>query len=138
MTSDASNTQDGLPPKQRRWAVLTVALAIFMTVIDQTIVNVALPTIGVDLKIDASSSMWIVNAYQMAIMLSLLPLSAVGDIIGYRRVYLFGLALFGAASLGCALSPSLLVLTLMRVLQGLGAAGVMRDRKSARLNSSHT
>jgi DHA2 family multidrug resistance protein-like MFS transporter len=75
--------------------------------------------------VDASSSVWIVNAYQVAIMLSLLPLSAVGDIFGYKRVYLAGLALFGIASLGCALAPSLLALTSMRVVQGLGAAGVM-------------
>ena len=118
-------TLDGLPIGQRRWAILTIALAIFITVIDQTIVNVALPTIGADLKIDPSSSVWIVNAYQMAIMLALLPLASAGDILGYKRVYLAGLVLFGIASLGCALAPSLLVLTLMRVVQGLGAAGVM-------------
>ena len=70
---------DGLPIGQRRWAILTIGLAIFITVIDQTIVNVALPTIGADLNIDASSSVWIVNAYQMAIMLSLLPLASAGD-----------------------------------------------------------
>jgi DHA2 family multidrug resistance protein-like MFS transporter len=116
---------DGLPVPQRRWAIVTVGLAIFITVIDQTIVNVALPTIGADLGIDASSSVWIVNAYQVAIMLSLLPLASAGDILGYKRVYLAGLGLFGFASLGCALAPSLGVLTLMRILQGLGAAGVM-------------
>jgi DHA2 family multidrug resistance protein-like MFS transporter len=125
LTQQTLITQDGLPPPQRRWAIATVALAIFLTVVDQTIVNVALPTIAADLNVDASSSVWIVNAYQVAIMLSLLPLSAVGDIFGYKRVYLAGLALFGIASLGCALAPSLAVLTGMRVVQGLGAAGVM-------------
>jgi DHA2 family multidrug resistance protein-like MFS transporter len=125
LTQQGLITQDGLPPPQRRWAIATVALAIFLTVVDQTIVNVALPTIAADLNVDASSSVWIVNAYQVAIMLSLLPLSAVGDIFGYKRVYLAGLALFGIASLGCALAPSLLALTSMRVVQGLGAAGVM-------------
>jgi MFS transporter, DHA2 family, multidrug resistance protein len=105
--------------------MVTVGLAIFMTVIDQSIVNVALPTMSAELHIEPSSSVWIVNAYQVAIMLALLPLSSAGDIIGYKRVYLWGLMLFTAASLGCALSPSLRVLTLMRVLQGLGAAGVM-------------
>jgi DHA2 family multidrug resistance protein-like MFS transporter len=125
LTQQTLITQDGLPPPQRRWAIATVALAIFLTVVDQTIVNVALPTIAADLNVDASSSVWIVNAYQVAIMLSLLPLSAVGDIFGYKRVYLAGLALFGIASLGCALAPSLLALTSMRVVQGLGAAGVM-------------
>jgi MFS transporter, DHA2 family, multidrug resistance protein len=125
LKQDALSTHDGLPPPQRRWAILTICLAIFVTVIDQTIVNVALPTIGADLKIDAPSSVWIVNAYQVAIMLSLLPLASVGDILGYKRVYLAGLTLFGLASLGCALAPSLVVLTSMRVVQGLGAAGVM-------------
>ena len=118
-------THDGLPFPQRRWAILTVCLAIFITVTDQTIVNVALPTMGADLGVDASSSVWIVNAYQVAIMLSLLPLSAAGDILGYKRVYVGGLALFGAATLGCALAPNLSILVLMRVLQGLGASGVM-------------
>jgi MFS transporter, DHA2 family, multidrug resistance protein len=125
LTQQGLISQDGLPPPQRRWAIATVALAIFLTVVDQTIVNVALPTIAADLNVDASSSVWIVNAYQVAIMLSLLPLSAVGDIFGYKRVYLAGLALFGIASLGCALTSSLAVLTGMRVVQGLGAAGVM-------------
>jgi DHA2 family multidrug resistance protein-like MFS transporter len=121
------SSHDGLPQPRRRWAILTVCLAIFATVTDQTIVNVALPTIGRDLGIDASSSVWIVNAYQVAIMLSLLPLSAAGDILGYKRVYVGGLTLFGAATLGCALSPNLAILTLMRVLQGLGASG--RDER---------
>ena len=125
MLNAPQTTLDGLPKGQRRWAILTIAIAIFITVIDQTIVNVALPTIGADLMIDASSSVWIVNAYQMALLVCLLPLASAGDILGYKRVYLGGLVLFGLASLGCALSPSLLVLTLMRILQGLGAAGVM-------------
>ena len=125
LKQDAITTHDGLPLPQRRWAIFTVGLAIFMTVIDQTIVNVALPTIGADLNIEAASSVWIVNAYQVAIMLSLLPLASVGDIFGFKRVYVAGLLLFGLASLGCALSPNLAALTLMRVIQGLGAAGVM-------------
>ncbi len=105
--------------------MLTVGLAIFMTVVDQTIVNIALPTIGAGLQIDPSSAVWIVNAYQVAILLSLLPLSSAGDIIGYKRIYITGLALFGAASLGCAIAPDLSTLTFMRVVQGLGASGVM-------------
>src|SRR5215471_9056855 len=96
-----------------------------MTVIDQMVVNVALPTIGAELNEPPSATVWIVNAYQVAIMLPLLPLSSAGDIFGYRRVYLAGLALFGLASLGCALAHSLDVLVFMRVIQGLGAAGVM-------------
>ena len=117
--------QDGLPPKLRFWAVVTVGFAIFLTVIDQMIVNVALPTIGADFGVSPAATVWIVNAYQIAIMLPLLPLSSAGDIFGYRRVYLAGLALFGLASLGCALASSIEMLVLMRVIQGLGAAGVM-------------
>jgi DHA2 family multidrug resistance protein-like MFS transporter len=116
---------DGLNQPQRFWAILTTGIAIFMTVIDSSIANVALPTISADLMVDPSATVWIVNAYQVAIMLSLLPFASVGDIFGYRRVYLAGLVLFSIASLACALSPSLLMLVLARVAQGIGAAGVM-------------
>ncbi|HYM18392.1 MAG TPA: MFS transporter, partial [Micropepsaceae bacterium] len=125
MKHEAAIGTDGLPYPQRLWAVITVGIAIFMTVSDQTIANIALPIIRTDLKIDAADSVWIVNAYQLAVMLPLLPLAAVGDILGYKRVYLVGLSLFTAASLGCALSPDLASLVFMRVVQGLGAAGVM-------------
>jgi DHA2 family multidrug resistance protein-like MFS transporter len=106
-------------------AVVAIALAMCMTVIDSSIANVALPTIANNFHAPAASTVWIVNAYQVAIMLSLLPLSSAGDIIGYKRVYIAGLALFTTASLACALSPSLGALTAARVVQGFGAAGVM-------------
>ena len=109
---------DGLNQPQRFWAILTTGIAIFMTVVDSSIANVALPTISADLKADPSATVWIVNAYQVAILLSLLPLASLGDILGYRRVYLAGLALFTAASLACALSGSLPALVLARVVQG--------------------
>ncbi len=125
LKSNTATIKDGLPPLQRRWAIVTICLAIFMTVIDQTIVNVALPTISANLGVQASASVWVVNAYQMAIMLLLLPLASIGDILGYKRVYIAGLGLFGVASVGCAFSGSLDMLTLMRVLQGVGASGVM-------------
>ena len=72
-----------------------------------------------------SFSVWIVNGYQLAITISLLPLASLGEIIGYRRVYLVGLLLFTVASLCCALSHTLVLLTASRVLQGFGAAGIM-------------
>ncbi len=106
-------------------AVVTMGMAVFMTVIDQTIANVALPTIGMDLHVSPAESIWIINAFQLAVLLPMLPLAVAGDILGYKRVYLCGLSLFTLASLGCALSSSLLMLTMMRMLQGLGAAGVM-------------
>ena len=114
-----SLASDGLKQPQRFWAILTTGIAIFMTVVDSSIANVALPTIAGDLKADPSATVWIVNAYQVAILLSLLPLASLGDIYGYRRVYLIGLVLFTMASLACALSPSLSALVFARVAQGL-------------------
>ena len=126
MTHDAPPpAQDGLPPRLRFWAVVTVGLAVFLTVIDQMVVNVALPTMGTELNASPAATVWIVNAYQVAIMLPLLPLASAGDIFGYRRVYLAGIALFGLASLGCALASSIEMLVVMRIIQGLGAAGIM-------------
>lgn len=116
---------DGLPLPQRYWAIATVMLSLTLAVLDSAIANVALPTIAVDLHASPAASIWIVNAYQLAITISLLPLASLGDIIGYRRVYRTGLALFTVASLGCALSDSLLTLTLARIVQGFGAAGIM-------------
>jgi len=96
-----------------------------MAVLDGAIANVALPTIAQDLHATPSFSVWIVNGYQLAITISLLPLASLGEIAGYRRVYLAGLLLFTVASLCCALSHTLLLLTAARVLQGFGAAGIM-------------
>lgn len=117
--------EDGLPVPQRYWAILTIGVAVTMATLDGAIANVALPTIARDLDASPAASIWVVNAYQLAITISLLPLASVGEIIGYRRIYRIGLALFTLTSLGCALSDSLMTLTLARILQGFGAAGVL-------------
>ena len=117
--------QDGLPPGQRGWAVATIVLAVGMASLDTSIANTALPTIATDLLASPASSVWIVNAYQLAIVVSLLPFASLGEIYGYRRVYLIGLAVFTLASVVCAFSWSLPSLTAARVLQGLGASGIM-------------
>lgn len=119
------STSDGLPLPQRYGAILTIALGITVAVLDGTIANVALPTIARDLNASPAESIWIVNAYQVAIITSLLTLSFIGDLVGYRRVYQFGLILFSGTSLFCALSDSLGMLTFARVLQGLGGAALM-------------
>ena len=121
----ASATPDGLPVPRRYWSMAAIWLAMAMSVLDGAIANVALPTIARDLHASAASSIWIVNAYQLAITVTLLPLAALGDRLGYRRVYVAGLAVFTVGSLGCALSHSLPALTAARVLQGLGAGGIM-------------
>ena len=115
---------DGLPMPQRLGAILAVAFGVSLSVIDGTVANVALPTIGLELGISSADSIWIVNAYQLAIMISLLSFSALGDVVGYRKVYIGGLMLFTVASVGCALSTSLPTLVLARVMQGFGAAAV--------------
>lgn len=116
---------DGLPVPRRYWSVAAIWLAMTMSVLDGAIANVALPTIAGELHASAASSIWIVNAYQLAITVTLLPLAALGDRLGYRRVYMVGLAVFTVGSLGCALSHTLSSLTAARVLQGLGAGGIM-------------
>ncbi|MEA2946795.1 MAG: transporter, family, multidrug resistance protein [Alphaproteobacteria bacterium] len=116
---------DGLPLPQRSWAILAIGLGVTLAVIDSAIANIALPTIASDLHTDPALSIWIVNGYQLAITVSLLPLSSLGDNLGYRRIYLGGLVLFTAASLACAFSTSLPMLALARVIQGFGAAGIM-------------
>lgn len=125
MSTDTIEYADGLPLPQRQWAILTIALGITMSVVDGAIANVALPTIAADLNASPAFSIWIVNGYQLAITISLLPLAAMGEIVGYRRVYLVGLLLFTLASAFCALSHTLLELTLARIVQGFGAAGIM-------------
>ncbi|KQP87181.1 multidrug MFS transporter [Methylobacterium sp. Leaf119] len=102
-----------------------MALAISMAVLDGAIVNVALPVIARDLDVPASEAIFVVSAYQIAVTAALLPLATLGEIWGYRRVYLAGLAVFTVASLACAVSPNLASLTAARVAQGLGAAGIM-------------
>ncbi|MGV3571260.1 MAG: MFS transporter [Ramlibacter sp.] len=102
-----------------------ILLGITLSVLDATIVNLALPDITRDLGASASASIWVVNAYQLATLGLLLPFAQLGDRLGYRRVYLAGLALFTLASLACVLAPTLPWLAAARALQGVGAAGVM-------------
>ncbi len=117
--------QDGLPIPQRYWAVFTIVLAVSMAVIDGAIANIALPTIAHDMHATPSESIWVINAYQLTVTISLLPFASLGELYGYRRVSQMGLAVFTLASLACALSHSLPALTAARVLQGFGAAGIM-------------
>jgi DHA2 family multidrug resistance protein-like MFS transporter len=103
----------------------TIAIAVSMAVLDSAIANIALPTIARDMATTPAATIWVVNAYQFAVTVSLLPLAFLGDIVGYKRVYMAGLAVFTVASLGCALAPTLPLLVLARVVQGFGGAGIM-------------
>jgi DHA2 family multidrug resistance protein-like MFS transporter len=116
---------DGLPLPQRYHAMAVILLGISMAVLDGSIVNLALPGIVRDLHADAATAVWIVTAYQVATLVLLLPCAMLGDLVGHRRVYLGGLAVFTLASLGCALAPTLTLLVVARTIQGLGAGGLM-------------
>jgi len=117
---------DGMPAGwPRRLEVATITIGLMMSVLSNSMTNLALPYIAHDLKITAESSIWIVNATQIALIVSLLPVAALADIVGYRHVYRFGLVLFSLASIGCAFASSLPWLLLGRTFQGLGGAAVM-------------
>jgi DHA2 family multidrug resistance protein-like MFS transporter len=117
--------QDGLNGPQRYLAIMVISCATILTAMDSTLVNIALPTMMVDLNVTAASAVLIINASQVALLVALLPLSALGALVGYRRVYLAGMVVFSAACIGCALSQTLEQIVVARTLQGLGAAGVV-------------
>jgi DHA2 family multidrug resistance protein-like MFS transporter len=117
--------RDGMPIPRRYWAYGAIALTLTLAVMDAAVANVALPTIAVDFHATPSQAIAIVSVYQLAIVILLLPLAALGDIYGYRRVYSAGVAVFTLASLSCACAWSLDLLTAARILQGIGAAGIM-------------
>ncbi len=121
----SSGLAHGLPWERRRWAVAAIFTALAMASLDTAIANIALPAISSDLHVSAAESVWVVNVYQIAMVATLLPLGALGEIVGHQRIYLGGLLLFTIASLGCALAWSLPTLVAARALQGLGASGLM-------------
>jgi MFS family permease len=115
MTADTSD--------RTRWMALYVLCAgVLMIVIDATIVNVALPSIQEDLGFSQSNLAWVVNAYLIAFGGLLLLAGRIGDLIGQRRIFLIGLAVFTAASLLCAVAQTQAMLIGARFLQGVGGA----------------
>jgi DHA2 family multidrug resistance protein-like MFS transporter len=116
---------DGLAGSPLIWAVIVLSLGVGMSALDTAIANTALPDMARQLNASPADSVWIVNAYQLAMVATLLPVAALGETIGYKRVYVAGMALFTAASLGCALAWSLPALIVARLFQGLGAAALM-------------
>lgn len=125
MTNIIGNTEwNGLPVPLRWGAIVAVAFGVSVSVVDSVIANVALPTLAAEFGISSANSVWIVNAYQLALITTLLIFSNMGDIIGYRRIYISGLVLFTAASAGCALSSTFVSLIAWRAAQGIGAAAI--------------
>jgi MFS family permease len=106
----------------KQTALLLLCVAQFMVILDVSIVNVAVPSIRRDLHVSDTDLQWVVNAYALAFGGSLLLGGRAADLLGRRRVFIFGLALFSAASLVGGLSRGIGMLTAARALQGLGAA----------------
>lgn len=117
--------EDGLAPAQRRFAMLGIALAVLLSVLDYAVVNVALPSIARSIHCTDSAAIWITNAYQLVSLIALLPVAALGDKIGHARMCRIGLVLFVLASALCALSRNLPELAAARALQGLGGACIL-------------
>jgi EmrB/QacA subfamily drug resistance transporter len=123
------------PDDRRRWlALMVLCLGDFMIVLDTTIVNVALPSIRLDLGFTETSLVWVVNAYMIAFAGFLLLGGRLGDLFGYRRMLLLGITLFTLASLACGLSNSQLLLVVARAVQGLGGAVVSAAALSLIMN----
>ncbi|HEY2708817.1 MAG TPA: MFS transporter [Caulobacteraceae bacterium] len=119
-----SEHHDGLPLPRRYWAIAAWMLGFGMSNLDGSIANVALPLIGRALHTNPATAVWVVNAFQIATAVFVLPMSSLADILGYKRVFQGGLLLFTLASLVCSLASSLEILIIGRVLQG-AAAGSM-------------
>ncbi|AKP67196.1 MFS transporter [Companilactobacillus ginsenosidimutans] len=110
----------------RRWLALTaLCIAVFMSLLDSTIVNVALPTIQQELKVSYAELQWVMNAYTLAFAMCLLLASKFGDLFGRKRIFLITLSIFTLGSLGSSMSQTALFLNVFRMIQGIGGAGMM-------------
>jgi len=120
-------TGHAAPPdaRTRGWALLALFMAVFLGSLDQSIANTALPAIAAALQRTPAESVWVIHAYQLAVVAVLLPLAALGDRWGARKVFLLGVGLFNGGALASACATQLEWLALFRALQGVGAAGVM-------------
>ena len=120
-----SDAASGLGQARRLVAIAAVLSSMTLVVLDASIAHVALPTIAHAVQVTPARAVLVVTAYQAALVMALLPLAALGERLGYRRVFVAGVAVFTAASVLCALSTSLPWLLAARFLQGLGGAAVM-------------
>lgn len=114
-----------LAEPQRSIAIMCVLAAIALAVLDAAMINVALPSVAQSVHVTPAMSVRVVTAYQAALVMALLPCAALGERLGYRRMFTAGIMLFVVASFCCAISPTLSWLVAARFVQGLGAAAIM-------------
>lgn len=121
----ASSPPTGLTGRERHLAAFTILMGIALSVLDTTSITLGLPTMARDLGVPADQAIWVINAFQLAALVALLPVANWAERSSFRRVYLVGAALWGTASAVAGLADSLPLLMAARVAQGLGAAGLM-------------
>jgi EmrB/QacA subfamily drug resistance transporter len=107
------------------WALIATSLPMFMVSLDNLVVTNALPKIAEEFSVKQSELQWVMNGYVLAFAGLLLAGAALGDRFGRRRVFLSGVALFTASSIGCAMAGSVTTLVIARILQGVGAAAIL-------------
>lgn len=135
-----SSISPGAVPRRshRRWVLVVTALGIFMTFLDATIVNVAFPSIRADFPAAGLPELsWVLNAYNAVIAAVLLPAGRLADLLGRRRVFLVGLAVFVIGSLLCGVASSVLALIAARVLQASGAGIIVPASLALLLSAFH-
>lgn len=120
-----STEADGLPEPRRSQAAACISAGIALAVLDASMVNIALPTAARELGLTPAEAVWVVNAFQITVVGTLIPFAALGEILGFRRVWGAGLMIFLLAALCSAMAPSFEFLLAARVMQGFGAAAVM-------------
>lgn len=116
---------DGMHGRARWLAMAVILSGLTLCVLDSTMLGLALPQMARDWQVEPAQTLWVVNANQIAALVLLLPLAALGDRLGYKRVYLWGMLVFGLSSVLAALAPSLPWLIAARALQGMGMAGAL-------------
>ncbi|MBN1678773.1 MAG: MFS transporter [Anaerolineae bacterium] len=118
--NEHTGTHDG-EHIQKWWVLFSVAMGVFLSTIDSSIVNVALPTLEDKLHTNFSTVQWVVVSYLLVVTSLMLGVARLADMIGKKRIYLPGMALFTVASVLCGLAPSIGLLIAFRALQGVGA-----------------
>lgn len=116
---------EGLPGPQRAAAMMALMMATVMVVFDGSVINVALPNMATSLDVAPSVAVWFANGYLLSVAMTLAIFAALASRLGFRPIFLSGLAVFTLASIGCSLAPNACALIAMRVLQGLGGAAVV-------------
>lgn len=116
---------DGLPGRERCLAMIAVMTTTTMSVLDGSIINIALPQIAHSLNVTAADAVWVANGYLLCAAMTLAIFAALATRLGFRTLFTFGISIFTLASLGCALSSSIEMLVTMRLLQGIGGAATL-------------